>query len=219
MTLDWDIIKRLFKIGIPAAFERLIQSFSMMLHLKILATLGTTAVAISTLSGNIEQLSFMPSIGFAVAASALVGQNLGAKNPDLAERSGWSAMRLCSYFMGTMGLLFVLIPGVFIRIYTSDPTIVGPAVAILRLVGLTQLPQAIAFVASGVLRGAGDTTSVLNVSFVGNIVLRLGLSYLFVVILQWGLWSAYLAVLVDWLVRGTLLAYWVTMGRWKKIKV
>ena len=55
-TLDWDIIRRLFKIGIPAALERFVQSLSMMLHLKILATLGTTAVAITTLSGNVEQL-------------------------------------------------------------------------------------------------------------------------------------------------------------------
>ena len=79
--LDWDIISRLFRIGIPAALERLVQSVSMMLHLKILAALGTTAIAISTLSGNVEQLSFMPSIGFSVAAQTkpLNGQILEPK--------------------------------------------------------------------------------------------------------------------------------------------
>jgi putative MATE family efflux protein len=218
-VLDWDLVTRLFKIGIPAAFERLIQSLSMMLHLRILATLGTTAIAISTLSSNIEQLSYMPSIGFSLAASALVGQSLGARKPDEAERSGWGAIRLCSYFMGTMGILFVLIPGAFIRIYTSDPGIVEPAVLVLRIVGLTQLPQAIAFVASGMLRGAGDTRSVLNVAFIGNIVLRLGLSYVFIVVLGWGLWSAFLALFIDWLVRAILLTRWVTSGKWKGIKV
>lgn len=218
-TLDWDIITRLFKIGIPAALERFVQSLSMMLHVKILATLGTTAVAISTLSSNVEQLSFMPSIGFAVAASTLVGQNLGAKQPEEAEHSGWGAMRLCSYFMGIMGLLFILIPGVFIRIYTSDPAVIEPAQSVMRIIGLTQLPQAIAFVGSGVLRGAGDTKAVLNISVLGNIILRLGLSYLFVVILGWGLWSAFAAVLVDWLIRGALIARWVKAGNWKTIKV
>lgn len=218
-SLDWDIISRLFKIGIPAALERFVQSLSMMIHVKILATLGTTAVAISTLSSNVEQLSFMPSIGFAVAASTLVGQSLGAKQPDTAERNGWGAMRLCSYFMGTMGLLFVLIPGVFIRIYTSDPAVIGPAESVMRIIGLTQLPQAVAFVGSGILRGAGDTKAVLNISILGNIVLRLGLSYLFVVIFRWGLWSAFVAVLIDWLVRGALMARWVKTGSWKTIKV
>jgi putative MATE family efflux protein len=217
--LDWDIIVRLFRIGIPAALERLVQSVSMMLHLRILAVLGTTAVAVSTLSSNIEQLSFMPSIGFSVAASTLVGQSLGARKPDEAEHNGWGAMRLASMFMGFMGVLFVLIPGAFIRIYTSDPEVLGPGIAILRIVGLTQLPQAIAFVASGILRGAGDTRTVLNNSIIGNVALRLGLSYLFVIVLGWGMWSAFLAIMIDWLVRGMLLSYWVAQGKWKKTKV
>lgn len=218
-TLDWDIIRRLFKIGIPAALERFVQSLSMMLHLKILATLGTTAVAITTLSGNVEQLSFMPSIGFAVAASALVGQNLGARRPDEAEKSGWAAMRLCSYFMGTMGLLFILIPGVFIRIYTSDPAVIAPAESVMRMIGLTQLPQALAFVSSGVLRGAGDTNAVLGITVLGNVILRLGLSYVFIVVFRWGLWSAFVAILIDWIIRGGLMVYWVQLGNWKTMKV
>src|SRR5690606_18576867 len=114
--LDWPLIGRIFRIGIPAALERLVMSLSVMLHVKILAALGTTAVAVSTLSGNIEQLSYMPSIGFAVAATTLVGQNLGAGTPQEAERSGWGAARLCALFMGTMGLLFLIVPGIFVRI-------------------------------------------------------------------------------------------------------
>lgn len=218
-AIDWSMVTRLFRIGIPAALERFIQSFAMMLHVKILATLGTTAVAVSTLSGNIEQLSFMPSIGFAVAASTLVGQNLGANQPEEAEKSGWGAMKLCALFMGVMGVLFILIPHVFVRIYTNDPTVVEPAKTILRIVGLTQLPQALAFVASGGLRGAGDTTAVLWIGALGNMVLRIGISYIAIVILGWGLWSAYLAVLVDWLVRSSLLVVRFKSGRWKEVEV
>ncbi|HSL93782.1 MAG TPA: MATE family efflux transporter [Bacillota bacterium] len=217
--LDWDIIVRLFRIGVPAALERLVQSVSMMLHLRLLAVLGTTAVAVSTLSSNVEQLSFMPSIGFSVAASTLVGQSLGAKKPDEAEHNGWGAMRLACMFMGTMGLLFILVPGFFIRIYTSDPDVLLPGMTILRIVGITQLPQAIAFVASGILRGAGDTRTVLNNAIIGNIALRLGLSYLFIIVLGWGMWSAFVAILMDWLVRGVLLSYWVAQGKWKTTKV
>ena len=161
----------------------------------------------------------MPSLGFAVAASTLVGQNLGARRPDEAEKSGWAAMRLCSYFMGAMGLLFILIPRVFIRIYISDPAVIAPAESIMRMIGLTQLPQAIAFVGSGVLRGAGDTKAVLGITMLGTVVLRLGLSYLFVIVLGWGLWSAFLAVLIDWVIRASLLTYWVKLDKWKMMKV
>ncbi len=216
---DWDLIKRLFRIGIPAALERFVQSLSMMLHLKILATLGTTAVAVSTLGSNVEQLSFMPSIGFSVAASTLVGQRLGARLPQEAERNGLEAVRLSSYFMGLMGLLFVLFPEPFVRIYTDDPQLIGPAKELLRVIGFTQLPQAIANTLSGMLRGAGATQVVLRSSMVGNVVLRLGLSYLFVVVFGWGLWSAFLAVLIDWAARGLYMASVVRQGKWKETKV
>ncbi len=214
-TLDWPLIVRLFRVGIPAALERLVMSLSVMLHVKIVATLGTTAVAVSTLAGNIEQLSYMPSIGFSVAASTLVGQNLGAGFPQEAERSGWGATRLCVFFMGTMGVLFILLPSLFVRIYTDDPAVIASAGQVLRLIGISQVPQAFAFVASGVLRGAGDTNAVLNFVFLGNVVIRLGLSYLFVVVLGWGLWSAYVAVLADWIFRGIALSHWVRLGRWQ----
>ncbi len=214
-TLDWPLIVRIFRIGIPAALERLVMSLGVMLHVKIVAVLGTTAVAVSTLSGNVEQLSYMPSIGFAVAATTLVGQNLGAGAPEEAERYGWGATRLCALFMGIMGLLFIIIPSVFVRIYTDDPAVIAPSIQVLRIIGISQIPQALAFVGSGVLRGAGDTNSVLLVVFLGNVLIRLGLSYLFVLIFGWGLWSAYVAVLVDWIFRGLALTYWVRLGRWQ----
>lgn len=219
LRLDWEMIGRLFRIGIPAAIERFVQSLAMMLHLKILATLGTTAIAVSTLGSNVEQLSFMPSIGFSVAASTLVGQRLGAKRPEEAEQNGWEAVRLSSYFMGIMGLLFLLFPGPFVRIYTSDPALIEPAKGLLRVIGLTQLPQAIANTLSGMLRGAGDTKMVLLSGVFGNVLLRLGLSYLFVVVFGWGLWSAFAAVLVDWAVRAVLMALVVKRGKWKHLRV
>lgn len=219
LRLDWQMIVRLFRIGIPAAIERFVQSLSMMLHLKILATLGTTAVAVSTLGSNVEQLSFMPSIGFSVAASTLVGQRLGARKPDEAEENGWEAVRLSSYFMGIMGVLFLLIPGPFVRIYTADPALIEPAKDLLRVIGVTQLPQAIANTLSGILRGAGDTKVVLQSGILGNVLLRLGLSYLFVVVLKLGLWSAFAAVLVDWIVRAILMTYVVRQGKWKHLRV
>ena len=214
----WDgaLIGRIFRIGIPAAMERLAMSISVMLHVKIVASLGTTAVAVSTLAGNVEQLSYMPTIGFSVAASTLVGQNLGAGRPQVAEASGQGAVRLGMLFMGLMGLLFILVPGLFVRIYTDDAAVIAAAVPILRIVGLSQLPQAIGFVSSGILRGAGDTHAVLFFTLIGNVLIRLGLSYLFVVSLGWGLWSAYVAVFADWIFRGITLAYTVKTGRWKE---
>lgn len=218
-TLDMSLVRRLFRIGLPAAGERLVQSLSMMLHIRLIAGLGTTAVAVATLTGNVEQIAFMPSIGFGVAAAALVGQNLGAQRPKQAERSGWTAMQLSALFMGTMGVLFFFFPRLFIGIFTSEVSVVALAIPVLWVTALTQVPMAVSNVSSGALRGAGDTKSVLYISIIGNVVLRLGLTYVFLSILGWPLWTAYVAVLVDWLVRGVLLVGRFKTGGWKKLEV
>ena len=217
--IKMSVIKRLFKIGIPAAFERLTQSVALMFTTKIVASLGTTAVAITTLSGNIEQLSFMPAIGFSVAAGTLVGQNLGAKQPSNAEKSGWTAVKMAMLLMGIMGALFILIPEVFIRIYTNEVDVVAGGKLVLRILGLAQVPQAVAFAISGGLRGAGDTKAVLYISSFGNFVIRLGLTWLFINVFHWSLWSVYFVMVFDWFVRGALLALRFRQGSWKNIRV
>ncbi len=216
---DPDMIKRFFKIGVPSATERLIQSITMMLSTRIVASLGTTALAVVTLSGNIEQVSFMPAIGFAIAAEALVGQNLGAKQPERAEKSCFTATKMAAGLMSFMGVLFILFPEMFIRIYSSDPAILEQGRIVLQVVGISQLPQAIAFVIGGGLRGAGATPLVLRITFIGNVVLRLGLTWLFVVHLGLGLWSVYVAVIIDWVVRSALLGKMFIKGDWKSIEV
>ena len=217
--LNVPVIKRLFKIGIPAAFERLAQSITLLLTTRIVASMGTTAVAIMVLSGNIEQLSFMPAIGFAVAASTLVGQNLGAKQPDKAEKSGWSAAKMALLLMSVMGVLFILVPEALIRIYTNEATVIEGGKMIMRILGIAQIPQALSFAIGGSLRGAGDTKKVLYISVLGNFVIRLGLTWLFIMVFQLGLWSVYLAVIIDWSVRSLLLSNRFKRGEWKNIKV
>jgi putative MATE family efflux protein len=216
---DMDMIKRFFKIGIPSSAERLIQSLTMMFSTRIVASLGTTALAVVTLSGNIEQVSFMPAIGFSIAAEALVGQNLGAKQSERAEKSCLTATKMAAGLMSFMGILFILLPEVFIRIYSSDPDILAKGRVVLQVVGISQLPQAIAFVIGGGLRGAGATPSVMKISLIGNVVLRLGLTWLFIVHLGLGLWSVYVAVIIDWVFRSLLLGKMFFKGDWKSIEV
>ncbi|MFP4457645.1 MAG: MATE family efflux transporter [Clostridia bacterium] len=216
---EFEMIKRFFKIGIPSASERLVQSITMMLVTRIVAVLGTTALAIVTLSGNIEQLSFMPAIGFSVAAEALVGQNLGAKQPKRAEKSCYTAAKMAAALMSFMGLMFILFPEMFIRIYSSDPEIIAKGKIVMRVLGLAQLPQAISFVLGGGLRGAGDTPTTFKIGLFGNVLIRLGLTWLFVTQLQLGLWSVYAAVVVDWIVRSVILGKIFKQGKWKKIEV
>lgn len=216
---DWDLIRRLFRIGLPAALERLVLSAALAVHLRLVAGLGTVAIAAATLAGNVEQLSFMPALGFSVAASALAGQSLGAGDPARARAATWESTRLCAAFMTAMGLAFVLAPEWFLRLFTDDALVLGPGIDLLRIVALAQLPTAIAQVLAGGLRGAGDTASVLYITVISTAVCRLSLTFLLVTVLGYGLNAAWLAVVVDWTLRAFLAYLRFSSGNWQHTRV
>jgi putative MATE family efflux protein len=216
---DWDLIRRLFRVGMPAALERVVLSVALAVHLRLVAGLGTVAIAAATLAGNVEQLSFMPALGFSVAASALTGQSLGAGDPARARAATWESTRLCSAFMGAMGLAFALAPAWFLRLFTDDALVLGPGIDLLRIVALAQLPTAIAQVLAGGLRGAGDTASVLYITVVSTALCRLSLTFLFVNVLGYGLNAAWLAVVVDWTLRAFLAWLRFSAGNWQYSRI
>lgn len=203
----------------PAALERVVLSVALAVHLRLVAGLGTVAIAAATLAGNVEQLSFMPALGFSVAASALTGQSLGAGDPARARAATWESTRLCSAFMGAMGLAFALAPAWFLRLFTDDALVLGPGIDLLRIVALAQLPTAIAQVLAGGLRGAGDTASVLYITVVSTALCRLSLTFLFVNVLGYGLNAAWLAVVVDWTLRAFLAWLRFSAGNWQYSRI
>lgn len=216
---DFEVIARIFRIGIPAALERIVNSLGQLFYTRVVASLGTVAFAAHSLALNVESLSYMPGIGFSVAATTLVGQNLGARRPAEAEGSGWECNRMGLWVMGLMGLVFFAFPGPLLRLYTNDAAVIAMGVVALRIVAFTQIPEAIGFVLSGALRGAGDTRSVLWVTSLGVWVVRLGTSLVFVYALHLGLVGAWVAMLLDWVVRATYLVIRFRSGSWKEVRV
>jgi len=216
---DVAVMGRIIHIGIPAALERLINSLGMLFYTRVVASLGTVAFAAHSLALNVESLSYMPGIAFSVAATTLVGQNLGAGRPDRAEGSGLECTRLGMWVMGLMGLVFFLFPASLLRLYTPEAGVIAMGVVALRVVAFMQVPEAVGFVLSGALRGAGDTRSVLVITSVGVWAVRLGTSLIFVYALGLGLLGAWLAMALDWVVRSAYLIVRFRAGRWKEVQV
>ncbi|HHW98135.1 MAG TPA: MATE family efflux transporter, partial [Firmicutes bacterium] len=189
------------------------------LYTRIVSGLGTLAYAAHTIAINVESLSFMPGFGFSIAATTLIGQNLGANRPDVAERSGYESVKIGMLFMGAVGLILFFFPGVFVRLYTDDPEVTRMAVQVLRIVAISQPPMAAAFIFAGGLRGAGDTRWVMIITSASVWIVRLGLAYLLAITLNWQLVGAWIAMTVELFVRGTAIALRYRTGRWKKLKV
>lgn len=216
---DWPLIKRMLNIGLPAAVEQLITRSGQILYARTVSGLGTVLYAAHQVTINAESISYMPGFGFSAAATTLVGQNLGAKNPQRASQAGREAWKLGATLMGAMGVLLFLIPGLLMRIYTDDPDVIMYGSQCLRIAAFSQIPMGTSFIMSGALRGAGDTRFMLFVSTASVWFVRLGLSLLFINVFGWSLAGAWLAQLMDWVVRGGVAFLRFRSGKWATIKV
>ncbi len=213
-----SLIKRALKVGIPASVERSLTFGSFMLFTMIIADFGTEALAGYQIGLRIEGLAFMPGIGFTIAAMALMGQGLGAKNPDLARDDVMLVLKYTVGFMFVLGLFMIFTPEPIVWLFTDDPQTIKEASLYLQIVGFSQIPLAFNFVLSGALRGAGDTKRTLRINLTSLWLVRIipafVLSYYFESII-----FVYLAMISDTFVKAVLLWMAFDKGEWKKIRV
>lgn len=217
--IDFSVIKKIIRIGLPASGERLIYSSAGIIYTMIVVSFGTFAIAAHQVALRSESFSFMPGFGFAIAATTLVGQNLGAVKTQRAEKSAYESLKLALLVMGSMGILFFVFPEYFVKIFTNDPDVIKLAVPCLRIVAISEPMLAATFVLAGSLRGAGDTVCPMVIAGISQWFVRLPLAYLFGVTLGYGLIGAWIAMTVETIIGGLLFYIRFKRGKWKKIKV
>lgn len=217
--LDFKVIKRIMNIGISAAGEQLAFRIGFLLYAKIVADLGTVSFAAHQVCLNITQFVSNVINGLSVAASSFTGRNLGARNPELAEKYCRQINRIGLVFSVSVGSLFFLAGWPIARIYTSDPAVISLVVMVLKIAVFITIPQNYLSIVAGCLRGAGDTRWPLISAIVGMIVARVSLAALFVIVFHWGLGGAWFAAVLDQSIRSILIYYRFKTGKWKQITV
>ena len=212
-----EVVKRILAIGVPAAFEMIFWQAATIVLMRLIVQFGTAELAAHQLGLTAESLSYMPAVGFGIAATALVGQSLGAKNPRLAERYAGEIVRVCALLtLFTAGILFFL-PEAIMRVLTSQEEVIRLGAIYLRLMALAQLPQQIAGVLNGALRGAGDTKAPMVIGGVGLWLVRLPLAWLLSVGFGLGITGVWIAMTVDLFLRFALSAFRYSRGPWRSI--
>jgi putative MATE family efflux protein len=220
---DWrpavEPLKRLASIGLPSMFEALFRSGGMLMFTVIVFQLGTAVVAAQQIAQQAAFLSMMPGFGFSMAATALVGQSLGARDPARADRASWFSTRACLAWMGLMGLVFFFGAPWIMRAFTADAEIIEHGIAALRVVALAQPGQAIGIVLAGSLRGAGDTRFPMITTGLAMWAVRLPVAWFFGIILGYGLAGVYLGWVFDSVALGLLTWLRYRTGSWKERRV
>lgn len=218
-SINWPILQRVLNIGLPAAGEQVMLRGAQIFFTMIITSLGTNIYAAHQIALRAESVSFMPGFGFAVAATTLVGQNLGARQPQLARQAGWLTMKLAIAFMGIMGVFLFLFAQPFVAFFTDEPQVIAEGTRVLRIMAFAQPLMAVARVGAGALRGAGDTRFVmLGTGFI-IWVARLGLAYLLVRVVPMGLVGAWIAQFADQAVRAVVFGWRYYQGKWQQIEV
>jgi MATE family multidrug resistance protein len=216
---DLETIRRLLRVGLPTGGEQLIMRVGMMSFVRVVASMGTVAVAAHAVALRAESISFMPGMGFAIAATTLVGQALGAKDPKRAERSGYLTCQVAAVLMTAMGLIFILLPRALISLFTTDEAVIAAAIAPLRIIGFFEPLRAAAMVFAGSLRGAGDTRFPMYVTGPVILAVRVPMALLLGIALGMGLAGAWLGMAADLCVRGIAFYLRFRSGRWKAAQV
>jgi putative MATE family efflux protein len=216
---DRDILQRLARIGLPAAGEQLIFQSALLLFVRFVTGLGTVAYAAHNVTIAIESLSFLPGMGYAAAASALVGQALGARDPQLAEDYAYESLWQGGLMMSCAGLVMVLFPRSLLSLFVNDPAVIETAVGPLRAAGLVQPALAVSFIVLGALRGAGDTRWPLLSRLMTTWGLRLPLTLLLVGQFEMGMVGIWLAMCTDFTSQAILSIWRFSSGRWQRIEV
>ncbi len=213
--VNWPSIRRLLRIGIPAATEQFAFQLGILIWIVFVVSFGSDALAAHQIGLRVQSFAFMPGLGLSIASSALVGQNLGAKLPDRAERSARESTKLSILVMGVIAAFnFVFAPWIALA-FAEPGAAVDLAVLFIRLHAISIPAVGAFFTLSGSLRGAGDTRWPLYASLVGTYIVRLPLSAFLGYTMGLGLFGVWVALPIEYYLRALIIIPRFNGGAWK----
>jgi putative MATE family efflux protein len=217
---DSVIAKTIVGIAWPATFQFIIASGSWIVMARLVAeTGGTTASAGYQIAVRNVVFFILPAWGLSNAAATLVGQNLGAKQPERAVQSVLLTTRYNIVFMGAVMILFLFCSGPIIHIFTKDEAIAAFGVQALQIIGTGYVFYGIAMVMTQALNGAGDTKTPTVINFVCFWLFQIPLAYLLARGFHFGCSGAFMAVPIAEGAIAIVAWYYFRKGKWKEVKV
>lgn len=213
------MFKPVFKVGSSALVEQVFLRIGFMLYAIIVAKLGTNSYATHLICMSLLNISFSFGDGIGIAASTLVGQQLGASRVDLAKMYGGIGQRMAFVASTFIAAFFFFGRDFLIGLYTDDPVIILMGGNILIIMAVTTHMQTAQVVSNGCLRGAGDSRYVAMISLISVAIFRPIITYLLCFTLGLDVYGAWLSLFIDQLFRLTCAVRRFAGGEWSKIKL
>ena len=209
---------RIARIGIPIASQQMTFVMVYWFLIGFVHEYGETAGAAMGIGNRMESFSYLTCYGFSLAAATLVGQNLGAGKAGRAARCAWGATGLGIGLTLVFSAAFIGIPQAIASVFTNDPVVLSIATDYLIILGLSQSAMAVEIILKGAFSGAGDTIPPMLVMLPGSLA-RIPLAWYLAFDLGWGINGIWWTLTITTGLKAAVLAYWFSLGRWKRKKL
>ena len=219
LRLNLRVMARLLRVSFAGILQFGIAHASWIVLVRIVSLFGATAVAGYTVSIRIVVFFILPAWGLSNAAATLVGQNLGAKEPDRAEKAVWRTGFYNMLFLGLIGVFFIVFADPAVRLFISDPAVIPVAALALRTLSCGNIGYAYGMVMLQAFNGAGDTVTPTVVNFFGFWVLEPPLAWWLAVGLRFHAEGAFLAIVISESAIAGASVVLFRRGKWKQKRI
>jgi len=219
VRLNLDVMFRLIRVSLTGILQFAIAHTSWIALVRIISIFGSAAVAGYTIAIRIVIFFILPSWGLSNAAATLVGQNLGARQPERAESAVWKTGLYNMIFLGSLGVFFVIFAEPVIRLFISDPAVVPLGASCLRIISCGNVAYAYGMVMLQAFNGAGDTVTPTIVNFFGYWVLQIPVAYGLSILLGLHANGVYLSILIGEACIASTSMLLFRRGRWKQQQI
>jgi MATE family, multidrug efflux pump len=204
---DWQRVRRLFRLGLPAAMQILVEIGVFAVATTLIGKLNAVSLAAHQIAMNTVTMTYMVPLGVGAAAAVRVGQALGRGDTQAARESGWAALAVGASFMACAAVGLWLAPAAIARIYTPEAAVIRASVSLLVIAGFFQMFDGMQVVATGALRGAGDTHTAMICHLFAYWGLGLPLGYFLCFSRGWGASGLWIGLAIALIAIGIFLAF------------
>ena len=219
LALNFKVMVNLIKVSLGGIAQFLIGTSSWIFLMRIMSEFGSEVLAGYTIAIRVMMFTLMPSWGMSNAAATLVGQNLGAKQPDRAEISVWKTGKYNAIFMGSVSLVYLIFAKSIISWFNTTPEVVKNGALCLQVIAAGYIFYAYGMVVSQAFNGAGDTRTPTKINLISFWLFQLPLAYITALVFEWGAVGVFVAITLAEIVLAIIAMVWFKKGNWKQVQV
>nr|WP_299172717.1 MATE family efflux transporter [uncultured Allomuricauda sp.] len=219
LVMNVAVMVNLIKVSLGGIAQFLIGTSSWVFLMRIMSEFGSEVLAGYTIAIRVIMFTLMPSWGMSNAAATLVGQNLGAKKPDRAEKSVWITGKYNAYFMGAVSLVYLFFAKSIVSAFNSAPIVVENGALCLQVIAAGYVFYAYGMVVSQAFNGAGDTKTPTKINLISFWLFQLPVAYISAIVLGWGSIGVFIAITAAEVLLAVIAILWFKKGDWKRVQV